>query len=162
MKHRDSKICLDDITIQRYIDGEIAKTELENYNEHLKGCIICQQRVEGRKNLVKNVLDDLASLEQYDSIFTESHRSSRPVVTYLKFAASLFIVIGMFSWLVVSLNSNKNILEDNCKWVEIEDPYFHPDFVSPNRLYNMKAITIVETDSLGNHNNVYFEKKCYN
>lgn len=149
--------CIEDWVLQAYIDGELDSDKLKMVENHLKQCPSCTNRLEQRQQKVLDVLNSLDLLEQR-AMLTPKIKSIS-TLKIVSIAASLTILIGLFT-LIDFGNSSGDTIEQQCQWVEIDESNFYPEFESPNRLYQMRAIAIAEVDNEGNEVKHYLVKQC--
>lgn len=95
--------CLNESTLQKYLDGELADTALMEVETHLKLCPVCLDNYTLAKNAkqqVFNFIEELSSLEpeieipvfQYPS---KTSRFKKLVYIGISIAASILIFIGI-------------------------------------------------------------------
>jgi hypothetical protein len=155
---RTSNKCANDWVIQAYIDGELSTDEIFELENHLKICSSCSQRLADRRNRLANVLAFIEELEN-NPISNRKHKNV-PLARVFAAAASIAIVFGFFTVLHQQKTEKNTETQVKCEWVELDSPNFQPEFESPNKLYQMRAIAIAEVDSEGNVEKKLLVKQC--
>lgn len=75
--------CLNDGTLQTYIDGELAGSELVQAEQHLASCADCRSRLEGLRSSSDSVKRSLATLASHPEQMMD------PAIAYAHFQAAL-------------------------------------------------------------------------
>ncbi len=155
---RTSNKCANDWVIQAYIDGELCTDEIFELENHLKICSSCSQRLADRRNKVANVLAFIEELET-NPISTQKHKRF-PFARVFAAAASIAIAFGFLTVLHQQRTKKNKETQVKCEWVELDAPNFQPEFESPNKLYQMRAIAIAEVDREGKVEKKLLVKQC--
>jgi uncharacterized protein YlaI len=164
MKLFKNSKCPEEWVIQAFIDRELDKQQAAKLHIHLQVCTECNARVEVRKNRVNQVFElldliDKNPLAAKNSI-AKRKRNTIHFVAWASVAASALILISLFTLFNMQTPKDRIAIEQTCHWVEIEDVGFQSEFVSPNRLYRMRAIEISRTDSKGEQSKTILAKQC--
>ena len=151
--------CPEDWSIQAYIDGELNANELNLFEEHLTQCPKCSERIAKRRGNVSDVLEAIGLIDKMPIAVRKSRQ--RSFVRVFSVAAAALIIIGIFT-LMQHKGQTDSFNGEQCEWVEVDAANFYPEFESPNRLYQMRAIAITEVDVDGNVDRYYLVKQCEN
>ena len=95
--------CIDDLTVQRYIDGELAESERTLVDKHLSLCLACTEKIRKQTEWVQQVKWSLRNRPVLSTEIPEfqiganlTHRRTRTVwlSPLLKIAAIITIILG--------------------------------------------------------------------
>jgi hypothetical protein len=157
--------CVNIEDIQAFIDGELGENQLR-VEQHINSCQVCLKRVEEQRENIVQVFDTLDLFDRSTQLTKRDKSSENRLrqtyrIKWLSAVASVVILVGLLS-VILFHNPKEDVLVDqNCEWVEMNDPDFNPNFESPNRLYQMRIIYALEIDNNDSLKNKYFVKKCY-
>ncbi len=146
--------CLDDLSIQLYIDGELAQEQVDHINKHLEQCADCQTRLDHQKNLKSIITNKIRLADQESNIVPElpfpnqkTHRL-KPLVKYIAISASLVASWLLFMWFPLS-QKEKGMNDMLYYTMEFETDANQP-------ISNMPMV-MHEISADGNINEFYFE-----
>lgn len=158
--------CPEEWEIQAYIDSELDEQNSTAIANHLHICQDCNARTEARKVKSKQILDlmELADKqplpEKISLVNSKANKKFVYLLAWVSVAASVIVIVSIFA-LLYSPNSNNSLaLEQNCQWVEVDGSGFHADFISPNRLYQMRVIEITRVSDDGQLSKTTLAKEC--
>lgn len=156
------KGCPEEWVLQAYLDGELKKDKLENTNSHLQSCTNCKHKIEVRKKKIQSVLTAIDENTNYHFIDGKNSKEKKLLhfISWGSVAASILVVLWLFSNINTSINNNAVATDQNCQWIEIEDDNFFPEFISPNRLYQMKVIETEKVSEEGDYTRTFITKIC--
>lgn len=122
--------CLTPVAIRLYNDGKLTGEDLVNVNRHLEECSLCKEAVEGfksipgrkeQKDYVQDIKRGLSGLLNLRSDLSTGDKRIRRVYSYVAAAASVIVLIGVFSIYHFLLKQDNDMIADNIE-VEQEAP----------------------------------------
>ncbi len=142
--------CLNRLEIQRYIDKEASREEMESFTNHMQNCAQCRSIWETAKIEVEQVNQYLSFIAMDEQLFQNPTFKSKPNTFRKKWiffssaAASVLIMLSVFLYQQKVNAKEERIARAN---MEIERSLYNSD---PNKLWNEKQSIITITDEDGN------------
>ena len=152
--------CPDEWIIQAFLDNELTKNQLSDFEEHLSNCDACQKRLEERRRKLSELFSSLEIMDNHASIIKKTSVNKKlyfPI--WIGIAASVIILISI-TFFTKSIKDTTITAQDNCEWVLMSNQDFFPELESPNKLYRLKVIELPELNEKGEVTVNYLIKKC--